>query len=134
MTPWSVPDHMRKTPRGAEASRTQGAALAPVWVEADELQAFRAWWDRLSGGERSARRAFLHGLERCDAAWGVVYQRLGEDLRQAREAVRLVEKEIVATRAANERLRRELEQVVDRANDAEERLRQLTTPIGREYE
>jgi hypothetical protein len=125
---------MRKPRRSAEAPRTQGPALAPVWVEADELQAFRAAWDRLAEGERTARRAFLQGLERSDAAWGVVYQRQGEELQQARESLRVMVKDLAATRAANERLRRELDQVVDRANDAEERLRQLTTPIAREYE
>jgi hypothetical protein len=125
---------MRKPRRSAEAPRTHGAALAPVWVEADELQAFRAWWQRLSDDERTARRAFLRGLEQCDAAWGVVYYRQGEELQQARESLRVVEKELAATRAANERLRRELDQVVDRANDAEERLRQLSTPIARDYE
>jgi hypothetical protein len=54
---------MRKKRRAAENSRNQGAALAPVWIEADELRAFKSWWDRLSDGERNARRAFLHGLK-----------------------------------------------------------------------
>ncbi len=134
MAPWSVPDHMRKPPRSAESLRDQGAALAPVWVEADELGAFKAWWDRLSDGERTARRAFLHGLQRSDGAWAVVYQREADELRQARESLSVVEKELAGMRAANERLRRELDGAVERANEAEERVRQVTTPIAREYE
>jgi hypothetical protein len=125
---------MRKPPRSAESVRKQNAALAPVWVEADELRAFKAWWDRLADSERTARRAFLHGLQRSDGAWAVVYQREGDELRQARESLRVLEKELTGMRASNERLRRELEGVVERANEAEERVRQLTTPIAREYE
>src|SRR6185503_3853689 len=68
MPPWSVPDHMRKPRRTTDAVQSQSKALAPVWVEADELNAFKAWWDRLARGERTARRAFLYGLQRSDAA------------------------------------------------------------------
>jgi chromosome segregation ATPase len=64
----------------------------------------------------------------------VVYGRLGSELKLARESLRVVEKELAGTRAANEKLRRELDRAVDRANDAEERIRQLTTPIARDYE
>jgi hypothetical protein len=46
----------------------------------------------------------------------------------------MVEKELAATRATNERLRRELEQAIDRATEAEERIEQLTTPVPREYD
>jgi chromosome segregation ATPase len=105
-----------------------------VWVEADELQAFKAWWDRLAGGERNARRAFLRALQRADAAWSVVYRRLGDELQKLRESLRMVDKELAGTRAANRRLRRELEQAIDRATEAEERVRQLTTPVARDYE
>jgi hypothetical protein len=108
--------------------------LRPVWVEADELQAFKAWWDRIAPGERTARRAFLHGLQRSDAAWGVVYRRLGDELQQVRESLRVVDKELVGMRGSNEKLRRELEQAIDRATEAEERVRQLTTPVSRDYE
>src|SRR6185503_17431680 len=108
MPPWSVPDHMRKPPLGAEPARPQSGSLAPVWIEADELLAFKAWWERLADRERTARRAFLHGLQRCDAAWGVVYGRLRSELKLARESLRVVEKELAGTRAANEKLRREV--------------------------
>src|SRR3954454_3785454 len=106
MTPWSAPDHMRKQPRNAAASRTQSGALAPVWVEADELRAFKAWWDRRSDAERNARSAFLHGLQQSDAAWGVVYKTQGDELQRARESLRVVEKELAGMRGANERLER----------------------------
>jgi hypothetical protein len=125
---------MRKPRRTAETVRNQGAALAPVWIEADELREFKSWWDRLSDRERNARRAFLHGLERADSAWAVVYERQAAELLQARESLRVAEKDLAGIRTANERLRRELEGAVDRAADAEERVRQLTTPIAREYE
>jgi hypothetical protein len=125
---------MRKPRRAAETLGEQRAALAPVWIEADELRAFKSWWDRLSDGERNARRAFLHGLERADAAWAVIYQRQADELLQARESLRVAHKDLAGTRAANEKLRRELDGAVDRANDAEERVRQLTTPIARDYQ
>src|SRR5262245_29292824 len=80
---------MRKPPRSAASVRKQRAALAPVWVEADELRAFKAWWDRLADGERTARRAFLHGFQRSDGAWAVVYQRECDELREARESLRV---------------------------------------------
>jgi hypothetical protein len=64
----------------------------------------------------------------------MVYQRQADEFLQARESLRVAEKDLDGTRAANEKLRRELEGVVDRANDAEERVRQLTTPIARDYE
>jgi hypothetical protein len=103
-------------------------------VEADELRAFKAWWDRLADGERNARRAFLYGLQRSDAAWGMVYRRLGDELQKARESLRVVDKELSGMRATNERLRRELDQAIDRATEAEERVRHLTTPVTRDYE
>lgn len=134
MAPWSVPDHMHKPRRAGDPVRPQDASLTPVWVESDEVLAFKSWWDRLAHGERNARRAFLHGLERADAAWGLVYGRLGDALQSSRESLRMVEKELAATRATNERLRRELEQAIDRATEAEERIEQLTTPVPREYD
>ena len=100
MPPWSAPDHLQKPPRPGEPVRTPGAALAPVWVEADELRAFKAWWNRLSDGERNARSAFLHGLQQGDVR-GAIYQKQGEELQHARESLRLVEKKLVEIRAAN---------------------------------
>jgi chromosome segregation ATPase len=125
---------MRKPRRTAEPARPQGAALTPVWVEADELLAFKAWWNRLAAGERNARSAFLHGLQRADAAWSVVYRQLGDELQKSRESVRTAEKELAGMRSANERIRNELDQAIDRANEAEERVKNLTTPVPREYE
>ena len=125
---------MRKPRRGPDPVRTQSSALAPVWIEADELVAFKLWWERLPDGERTARRAFLHGLQRADAAWGVVYRQLGSELQKSRESLRTADRELAGTRAANERLRRELEQAIDRANEAEERVKQLTTPVSGDYE
>jgi hypothetical protein len=37
-------------------------------------------------------------------------------------------------RGSNEKLRMELEQAIDRATEAEERIRQLTTRVSRDYE
>jgi hypothetical protein len=125
---------MRKSRPGPDPVRTQSSALAPVWIEADELVAFKLWWERLADGERTARRAFLHGLQRADAAWGVVYRQLGSETQKSRESLRTANRELAGTRAANERLRRELEHAIDRANEAEERVKQLTTPVSRDYE
>ena len=94
VAPWSVPDHMRKPRRAAETLGEQRAALAPVWIEADELRAFKSWWDRLSDGERNARRAFPHGLERADAAWAVIYERQADELLQARESHRVAPQDL----------------------------------------
>jgi hypothetical protein len=96
--------------------------------------AFKAWWDRLAAGERTARSAFLHGLQRADAAWGAVYRQQGDALQKSRESLRAADKELGGMRAANERLRRELDQAVDRASEAEERVKRLTTPVTRDYE
>jgi hypothetical protein len=63
-----------------------------------------------------------------------VYQRQGDELQRARELLRVVEKELAGIRAASERLRNELDRAVDRANDAEDRVRELTTIIARDYE
>jgi hypothetical protein len=134
MAPWSVPEHMRKRRRGPDPVRTQSSALALVWVEADELVAFKTWWERLADGERTARRAFLHGLQRSDAVWGAVYRQLGDELQKTRDSRRMTDKELVSVSAANEKLRRELEHAIDRATKAEERIKQLTTPISREDE
>jgi hypothetical protein len=134
MAPWSVPEHMRKPSRVPDSVRSSRPALAPVWAEADELLAFKAWWDRLAAGERTARSAFLHGLQRADAAWGVVYRQQGDELQKSRESLRAADKELGGMRAANERLRRELDQAVDRASEAEERVKRLTTPVSRDYE
>src|SRR5215207_5404490 len=134
MAPWAVPEHMRKPRQAPDPARAPSAALAPVWVEADEVQAFKTWWDQLPAGERNARRAFLQGLQRADAAWGSVYRQLGDELQRSRESLRTADNELAGNRAANERLRRELDQAIDRANEAEERVKQLTTPVSREYE
>lgn len=67
----------------------------------------------------ATRGAFPHGLQQSDAAWGVVYQRQGDELQQAHESLLVAEKEFVAMRAANERLRRELDRALHRANDAD---------------
>lgn len=125
---------MRMARRGSDALQSKRDALAPVWVEADELQAFKAWWDRLAAGERTARRAFLHGLQRSDTAWGVVYRQLGDELQKAREAFGVVDKELSGMRGTNDRLRMELDQAIDRAIEAEERVKHLTTPVTRDYE
>jgi phage shock protein A len=78
--------------------------------------------------------AFLYGLQRSDAAWGRVYRQLGDELQKARASLRAVDKELAGTRAANDKLRRELDQAIDRAKDAEDRVKQLTTPVPRAYE
>src|SRR5215207_6830066 len=88
MAPWAVPEHMRKPRQAPDPARAPSAALAPVWVEADEVQAFKTWWDQLPAGERNARRAFLQGLQRADAAWGSVYRQLGDELQRSRESLR----------------------------------------------
>jgi hypothetical protein len=110
------------------------SALAPVWVEADEVRTFKLWWDTLAEPDRTARRAFLHGLERADAAWAPVYRRLVDGLKAARALLRDRQKEAERSRAENEELRRHLEQAIDRATEAEERVRHLTTPVRREYD
>jgi hypothetical protein len=73
------------------------------------------------------RSAFLHGLQRADAAWGVVYGQQADELQKSRESLRAADKDLGGMRAANERLRRELDQAIDRASEAEERVKQLTT-------
>jgi hypothetical protein len=125
---------MRRPRPGPDPVRTRSSALAPVWIEADELVAFKLWWERLADGERTARRAFLHGLQRADAAWGVVYRQQADELQKSRESLRAADKELSGMRAANEKLRRELDQAIDRASEAEERVKQLTTPVTRDYE
>jgi hypothetical protein len=125
---------MRKPRRAPDPIRSSSTALAPVWVEADELLAFKAWWDRLAAGERNARSAFVHGLQRADAAWGIVYGQQGDELQKSRESLRAADKELSGMRAANERLRRELDQAIDRASEAEERFKQLTTPVTPDYD
>ena len=126
------------SPDAPQGLRSDGpapdSALAPVWVEADEVRTFKAWWEALAEGDRTARRAFLHGLQRADAAWGPVYRRLADELQSNRESLRSVQKDLAGARAANDELRRHLEQVIERATEAEERVRQLTTPLPREYE
>src|SRR5215207_3752254 len=37
MAPWAVPEHMRKPRQAPDPARAPSVALAPVWVEADEL-------------------------------------------------------------------------------------------------
>jgi hypothetical protein len=59
---------------------------------------------------------------------------VGNELHKSRESLRTADTELAGSRAANERLRRELEHAIDRANEAEERVRQLTTPVQRDYE
>jgi hypothetical protein len=125
---------MRKSRTPAAQGKPPDPALAPVWVEADELHAFRSWWDALPASQRTARKAFLHGLRRADAAWGVIYQRLRDELQAARESLRVVHKEVSGVRTANEDLRVQLDHAIDRATDAEERVVRLTTPPPREYD
>ena len=64
----------------------------------------------------------------------MVYRQLGNELQKSRESLRTADRELASMRSANESLRRELEQAIDRANEAEERVRQLTTPVQRDYE
>jgi chromosome segregation ATPase len=73
-------------------------------------------------------------LQPADAAWGVVYRQLGSELQKSRESLRTADRELAGARTANERLRRELEQAIDPANEAEERVKQLTTPVSGDYE
>jgi chromosome segregation ATPase len=58
----------------------------------------------------------------------------GDELQKSRESLRAADKELSGMRAANERLRRELDQAIDRASEAEERVKQLTTPVTRDYD
>jgi hypothetical protein len=58
---------------------------------------------------------------------GVVYRPQGDELQKTRESLRAAHKELGGMRAANERLRRELDQAIDRASEAGERVKQLTT-------
>jgi hypothetical protein len=105
-----------------------------VWVEADELSGFRAWWSTLPEAQRNARRAFQHGLERADIAWSAVYKRQRAVLDDVLRKLRSSEEQHAQQRALNEQLKTQLEQAIDRALDAEERVRVLTTPLAREYD
>jgi hypothetical protein len=134
MAPWSVPDHLRKPPTTVAAKRRSDASDVPVWIEADELREFRAWWETLPETQRNARRAFLRGLERADAAWSAVYTSQRTVLQEAQTSVRTTNQELARLRTANQELRQQLELTIDRASEAEERVRLLTTPLSREYD
>jgi hypothetical protein len=131
---WSVPDHLRRSPTSVAGTRRSDASDVPVWIEADELREFRAWWETLPETQRNARRAFLRGLERADAAWSAVYRSQGTVLQEAQTSVRTTNQELARLRTANQDLRQQLELTIDRASEAEERVRLLTTPLSREYE
>ena len=135
MAPWSAPEHLRK-PRGSGDSTTKrvDASDVPLWIEADELGAFRAWWKTLPEAQRNARRAFLRGLERADAAWSAVYKSQRTVLDETQRSLRLCDQELAALRTANRELRTQLDQAIDRACEAEERVSLLTTPLPREYD
>jgi len=52
----------------------------------------------------------------------------------AQTSGRATNQELAQVRAANKELRKQLERAIDRACEAEERARLLTTPVSREYD
>jgi len=134
VAPWSVPDHLRKPTKPVAGKRRSDASDVPVWIEADELREFRGWWETLPAADRNARRAFLRGLERADAAWSAMYTSQRTVLQDAQTSGRATNQELARLRAANKEVREQLERAIDRACEAEERVRLLTTPVSREYD
>jgi hypothetical protein len=134
MAPWSVPDHLRKPRSSGDPKRAADASDIPVWVEADEVRAFRAWWETLPEAQRNARRAFSRGLERADAAWSDVYKSQRTLLEDAQRSLRASDQDLTRLRTENKELRAQLDQAIDRACEAEERVSLLTTPLAREYD
>ena len=45
MAPWSAPEHLRKPRSSGDSTRKVDASDVPVWIEADEVRAFRVWWN-----------------------------------------------------------------------------------------
>src|SRR4051794_21567309 len=134
MAPWSVPDHLRRPRSSGDPTKKVDASDVPVWIEADELHAFRSWWEALPERQRNARRAFLRGLERADGAWSAVYKSQRTVLDEAQRSLRVCDQELAGLRTANRELRTQLEQAIDRACEAEERVSVLTKPVAREYD
>ena len=134
MTPWSVPEHLRKPRSTGDSTKKVDASDVPVWIEADELRAFRAWWETLPETQRNARHAFLRGLERADTAWSAVHKSQRTVLDETHRSLRVCEQELAGLRTANRELRTQLEQAIDRACEAEERVSVLTKPLPREYD
>lgn len=77
-----------------ELGERADASDVPVWIEADELRDFGAWWETQPATQRKAWRAFLHRLQSADRAWSAVCESQCRRLEKAQRSIRRSDEEV----------------------------------------